>query len=216
LNIIINSTGGHSLKNYLILFVVVLGLSFTYGYFSVNSTVFFISMVGVLIVYLYVVLLPILFSNNIVKIEAFILKNQKKPFYYFLYTMANNLDDKVEDAMKKVMAKYKSPTRQAFFLTSYSLYKHDVEGAKANIEKIQPQKNRDYYRALICIEEGKLDEALSIADHVHSDWMKHTLRAEVYLMEGKQDQAKPYAKQAFDETNGLQKYSLYKNFEKLL
>jgi hypothetical protein len=77
-------------------------------------------------------------------------------------------------------------------------------------------KIREYYQALIFIEEGKFQEALSIAEKINSSWMKHTIEAEVDLKEGNEEKAKTKAKQAISETKGLQKYALYKNFEKIL
>ncbi|MFP5108956.1 hypothetical protein ACSU6B_19635 [Neobacillus sp. C211] len=195
-----------------IMFILGLGL----GFFSVNWILSLICIVGVVSVYLFISFSPILFTNDISKTEKFLIRNQKRPIYYLFYSLANNLDGDVEDAIKKVLLKYKTPARQALFRTIYSLYKHDTEKAKTNLERIQPLKLRQYYLALVCIEEDKLQDAISISDKINSNWMKNTILAEVYLKEGNIEKAKTYANQAVKETKGIQKYSIYKNFEKIL
>ncbi|TDK61782.1 hypothetical protein E2K98_12905 [Bacillus salipaludis] len=204
------------MKTHIIFIGIIFVISFTLGYFDVNWILYLITIFGVLSAYLYLLYSPILFTNDILKTEAFLKKNQNKPIFYLIYSLANHLESNVEDAISKVLLKYKSPTKQAHFIAIYSLYKHDIERAKASVGQIQVLKNKEYYQALICIEEGKLKEALTIGNKIDSSWMKHTINAEVYLKEGNEEKARNYAKQAIRETKGIQKYLLYKNFEKIL
>ncbi|OIK10810.1 hypothetical protein BIV60_20285 [Bacillus sp. MUM 116] len=205
------------MKNFIFYIGIMLVLGFALGFFSVNWILSLICIAAVASAYLFILFSPILFTNDISKTEKFLIKNRKKPFYDLNFSIANNLENDVEDAIQKVLSKYKAPFRHALFLTIYSLYKHDTEKAKTHLEGIQPLKYREYYRALVCVEEGNLQDAVTISNKINSPkWMKLIIMAEVYLKEGNNEKAKICAIQAVKETKGLQKYAIYKNFEKIL
>ncbi|WP_088043681.1 hypothetical protein [Bacillus sp. EAC] len=159
---------------------------------------------------------PLFISVNVSKIEKFLLKNKQNPLYFFVYSTANNLNSEAEESYIKILIKYKNSSRQAIYKTAYAIYKKDTFGANANVHLIKQKEYRQYYQALIAILEGDMSKARLVADKINSIWMRETILAETYEKEGDIDKATEYAISALVKTRGVQRYSLYKNFEHLI
>jgi hypothetical protein len=204
------------IKFYLLFITLLIMASFTLGFFNINSSIvdiiIIISVVILLVRYFY----PLLISVNIGSIENFLLKNKKNPLLHFIYATANNLNEEAEESYIKLLMKYQNSNRQAIYKTEYALFKKDSNEANANVHLIKHLDYKLYYEALIAIIEGDFNKVRLNSKKIKSAWMKETILAEMYLKENNMEKAKEYATLALLKTRGLQRYTLYKNFETLI
>ncbi|KEZ50579.1 hypothetical protein AZ46_0207900 [Metabacillus indicus LMG 22858] len=204
------------LKQHIIFYTVIFLGCFLLGFFEAP-----IYLIGLLLTlsmgwYMYVQISPVLFSKDIRKSESYILKHQSNPMYQFYYAVANNLDDEAEEAMGKFQSKYKNSERRALIQTTYALYKQEPSEAKKYLHLIKSPAYRTYYEGLIAAESRKFKEARDHAERLQEGWMKNSILAEMAEKQGKKSEAKERAAMAFEQTRGLQRYILYKNFEAYL
>lgn len=159
-------------------------------------------------------LYPILWTRDVRKTEHYLQKNRKDPMLQFYYALANQVDDQVEEELNRLITKYKDRRKQALFQTIYALHKQDVEMAKIHVMNIQPSTYQTYYLAAIALEEGKFDEAVEYAKRIPTKWMKDTIQCELARKQGEMKRACQFAEQAIEQTRGLQRYTLVKQFER--
>jgi hypothetical protein len=200
---------------YIIAFILSFLSFFTLQYFNVES-VFTNGLVFLLIVAIvfYPILHTVLFETNIDKIERFLLKNRKNPNFYMIYALANENDEEVKDITDMLLKKYKQESRQAMYKVVQALYFKDIAEAKLHINKIKPLHYRSYYQSSILLEEGDLDGAVELMEKLPSQWMKDAILAEHAKKLNNLPTAKDYANKAMLSSKGLQRYLLYKTYER--
>lgn len=200
---------------YKILIVIAFIISIIAAWLEIS---FFMTLTIVFVIFFTILLItkfyPILWTKNIDKTERYMKKNLKDPLINFYYVLANHLDDELEVACNQVMGKVKDPKKRALFQTIYSLYKKDLQTAKVSVAQMQSTIYQTYYLAAIAIEEHNFTKAKQLFGKIDKVWMKAALQCEIAKQEGKYGQAQEYAKQALQQTCGLQKYVLTKQFER--
>ncbi|MDQ0256504.1 hypothetical protein J2S74_003924 [Evansella vedderi] len=196
--------------------VLIFLVSFILAFFGVSVVISFFIIIGMVALYFFMLISPVLLTNNISVAEKFLKENKSDPTYYFLYSIANKVDKEVDEAFAKVKEKYNNSSKLPIFQTTYALYKGDLNGAREYVDKINQPVYRDYYYTSILIEEENFYKARSIAETLNKKWMKDTVLGELYKKEGNLELATKYVKQALKQTRGIQKYSIYKNFTDLL
>lgn len=161
---------------------------------------------------------PILYSlyrsKNIDKLEKFLVKRQRHPYYQFIYGMANKDASKLEEAYSKLLKKPRRKSLHAFIQTIYALYNGNPEEAKEFVNGIQTVTLRNYYEVAIAMEENNLQEAKKLMEKPLKPWMIHALSAELEKKQGNHDKALEHAKNALELTKGLQHYILVKVYQR--
>lgn len=196
--------------------ILVFIVSFTLSFLGVEPLTTFLIIIGIALVYMLLALSPVVLSNDLDKIEYFLVNNQGTPVYYFLYSIANNATDDVDKAYAQVVKKYAKSSKRPLFELIYALYKGNLPEAKEHLDNLKAPVYQDYYRCGILLEEGDVAKAREIGERLPKKWMKATVLAEVSRKEGNSQHAVKYAEEAFNSSRGIQKYSVYKNFEELL
>ena len=165
-----------------------------------------------------VLLSPILYylyrSKNMEKLEKFLVKRQRHPYYQFVYGMANKNDSLIEEAFTKLQKKPRRKSFQAYIQTCYALYKRNTEEAKKFVNGIQRVTLKNYYQVAIALEENNLQEAKNLMQKPLKPWMIHTLSADLEKRQGNLDKASEHANKALELTRGLQYYILVKVFQR--
>lgn len=195
---------------YLLIFMVAFYLTW------LDVAIVYIFIVGLLIAFLALILPQyrmLLWETSIPKLEKYLAAQRKKPAVFLFYAMANRQDDVVDSLVNQLLVKYKQPARQALYKAAYGAYRKNVTTVKDEIAHIRPAHFRDYYEALLHIEEGRLDLARLIADRISKPWMRSCLLSEIELRGGGRYKAVALAKQALQQCKGIQRYILYKNYE---
>lgn len=148
------------------------------------------------------------------KLESYLVKRRKNPLFKLYFGMGNRIDGDVKEATEALLQKYKQPARQAMFKTLYAMYEDDILRAKKDIEDIGPPQYKSYYQAIVAMEEGKLEEAVELREKVKTEWMKHALAAGIAKKAGNHEEYIAEIQKAYEKTRGMQRYVLYKQFEK--
>ncbi|RTZ55009.1 hypothetical protein EKO25_14925 [Bacillus sp. SAJ1] len=165
--------------------------------------VFIIAYIIVFAVLLSPVLYSLYRSKNMEKLEKFLVKRQRHPYYQFIYGMANKNDCLIEEAFTKLQKKPRRKSFQAYIQTFYALYKQNPEEAKKFVNGIQTITLKNYYEVVIAIEENNLQEAKKLMQKPLKPWMIHALSAELEKKHGNLDKASEHANKAMELTRGL-------------
>ncbi|THE09791.1 hypothetical protein E1I69_21070 [Bacillus timonensis] len=200
-------------------FVVLFGVAFVLGiimaFLDVSEPLgLIISMIVIVGFSTYLFIYPIFWEKNVRKIESYLEKRRKNPLYKLYYGMGNRIDQDVKEATEELVQKYKQPARQALFKTLHALYEDDILRVKKDIEEIHPPQYKAYYQAIVAVEEGKLEQAAALGEQVKSEWMKHALAAGIAKKAGNHEVYVAEIQKAFEKTRGMQRYVLYKQFER--
>lgn len=167
-----------------------------------------------------VLLLPsmynILWETNIRRLERYLLANRSKPEVYLYYAVGNELDEEVEQCIHKLLAQHKSPSKQALFKTVLAFHRKNLLEVQGEIEHIRPQAYSDYYRAALHIELGHTQAALQIIEGIPKLWMRNALLYDIKRRAGEIEEAQALAEQCLSQVRGLQKYILFRTFQRHL
>lgn len=178
----------------------------------------FISFIIVFFIILAVMMLPLLkvtlFETNMEKVEKFLLNNKNNANFYIIYALANNLDDDVKELTNILVQKSKNKSRQALYKVIEALYFEDYATVKTIVEDIEAPMYRNYYQAIIAMEEGDFNRTDELIAKISNKWMHFALLAERERKQNNLEKGKDYAQKAKEATKGLQRYLLHKTFEK--
>lgn len=155
-------------------------------------------------------------ETRIERLEKFLLRQRKKPEMYIIYAMANNREEEAADMMSRLLVKYTQPHRQAQYKAAYCIYRKDAAAVKKELVHLKSSDQRHYYEAFVHTEEGNLELARDTAAKLSTPWMKSSMLSEIEKKAGNQHEAIAHGKQALHSSKGLQRYILYKTFEREL
>ncbi|MFS0821403.1 hypothetical protein [Bacillus sp. 1P02SD] len=200
---------------FVVLFGVALLLGVLLGFLDLGQpTSMIISMIVIIVLGTYLFIYPIYGEKNVRKIESYLEKRRKNPAFKLYYGMGNRIDQDVKEATEVLLQKYKHPAKQALFKTLHALYEDDILRVKKDIEDIHPPQYKAYYQAIVAVEEGKLEQAAELGEQVKSKWMKHALAAGIAKKAGNHAEYVSEIQKAFEKTRGMQRYVLYKQFQR--
>lgn len=199
----------------LFVYVVAIILGVVLAIFDVP---FMISIVAIFIVILFGSLVPLLnaliWTKDIRVTERFLRKKQKNALFRFYLAIAEKNNQEVESSLDEVLKKHKQPGQQAVYQTIYALSQNNLLTAKEHIPFIQPPEYQTYYQAYILIEENQLNEAEELAKTISNLGMHYTILAEIENKRENTELAKSYVKKALEHSRGLNKFTVYKAFER--
>ncbi|MNW31315.1 hypothetical protein D3C74_82250 [compost metagenome] len=167
-----------------------------------------------------VLLLPsvysILWETNIRRLERYLLAHRSKPEVYLYYVVGNELDEEVEQCIHMLLAQHKSASKQALFRTVLAFHRKNLIEVQEEIKLIRPQAYSDYYRAALQIELGHTQAALQIIQGIPKLWMRNALLYDIKRRAGEIEEAQALAEQCLSQVRGLQKYILFRTFQRHL
>ncbi|WP_318627484.1 hypothetical protein [Paenibacillus polymyxa] len=199
----------------LVTFVFVIVMWMIVDRLHINNALAFIIIFILMFLILYVpILFTVLWDSNLKRIEKFLMSRKSKPEYHLFYALAHETDGEVEDSIRLLLQKYKGIHKQALYKTVFAFYKKEILTVKEEIELIKPPAYKNYYRAIVCIEEGNNTEALKIIHEIPTPWMKNALLSELELKSNHYADAIELAQQALHQSKGLQKYVLFKTYQR--
>ncbi|WP_145326070.1 hypothetical protein [Paenibacillus xylanexedens] len=198
---------------YLAVFVFVLFM--TWNDYSLFWTIGGV-VVTILIAFIKHVFYPLVFDKRIDRLESFLSKQQNTPGTYIIYVLANRLDNEVELVMEQIMQKYKRRTTQAQFKAAYGLYRKDMFAIRQAVPHIGLSDYRTYYETILLLEDGKSEDARERLQSIKKKWMRSTLLAGIELKAENRDTAIQHAHEALNSSRGVNRYVLYKEYERVL
>lgn len=200
-------------KKLIIVLIIAFICSVLLTYFGVHPIITFV--LNFLLIFFFLFKPRILyFSNNLKEIEEFLLKNRKNPEYQLFYGVANYIEADVQEAIQKLLKNPMLRLQFPIYETIRALFNEEFSLAKEHIEKIKPVVYRNYYRAIILIEEDRLEDANKVIKSIHKPWMVEALKVELAKKTHQPKIAEEHAIKAIQHAKGLQKYVLAKTFER--
>lgn len=196
---------------YLAVFVFVLYMSaHDYSILLSIGIVFVVSLLVFLPTFYY----PLLLETRINRLESFFLKQKNKPSIYIYYVLANRLDEEANAIMNQLLLKHKRAGTLAIYKAAYGIYRKDMNAVREAIPDIQLAEYRNYYKTIVQMEDGEREQALATLESIKKPWMRFALLAELERKAGRIEKAVVYAKKAFSASRGVQRYVLYKEYER--
>lgn len=179
---------------------------------------FWIMMVAIFIVVIPISLYPIINSLyltiNINKVEQFLVKRKKQPVYRYYYSLANRDREETDEALKVLMEKYKNnPHWKAVFEVAYAAHFNNLLSVKNQINDIKQKEIRDYYSALVLVEQQDFENARILSNQLKKAWMKESVLAVIAKNRGRDEEALNHKNKAIEHARGLQRYILMKEQE---
>ncbi|WP_138419959.1 hypothetical protein [Aquibacillus sediminis] len=153
-------------------------------------------------------------ETRIEKIENFLTTNKNKPHFHLIYAIANQMDSDVKATTADLLDKEKRSICRAYYQVTTALYFNNVTEARNHVEKLKPECYRLYFRGLILLKEGNIEEADTMIEQINKPWMKFALLAEREQKLNNLEWAINYANKAKRKMRGLNKYHFHKTYER--
>ncbi|UHA73665.1 hypothetical protein [Paenibacillus sp. 481] len=200
-------------KNYVSLSLVFV-ISLTMFLMDVETWLVFVTIFGVVLFGFIPTVYTILWTTNVNRIEKYLLNEKQNVDIYLIYALGNQHDDEVKRCIEQILHKHKQPDRQALYKVLHALYKKEILTAADEIEYIKPLVYKQYYKSIMLIEQGQFDAASRLIEQISKPWMKYALLSELELRQHNREQALHFAKVALDRVRGLQRYVMYKSYQR--
>ncbi|MEC0127006.1 hypothetical protein [Paenibacillus pabuli] len=198
---------------YLAVFVFVLFM--TWNDYSLILTLGVV-LVASLIMFMLRFYYPLSLETRIDRVESFLRKQQKTPGVYIYYVFANRLDDEAELTMEQIRGKYTQKVTQATYSAAYGFYRKDMVAVHEAVQNMRLSDYRTYYETILLLEDGQSDEARERLQSIKKQWMRSTLLAGIELKAENRDTAIQHAHEALNFSRGVNRYVLYKEYERVL
>ena len=201
--------------SYVITFFLSLLCFFILFLLQLNELIYFVfAFIIIFAIVMYPILKISFWETNLEKIENFLVKNKKNANFYIIYALANKTDDEVKSITNKLVAKTKNKSRIAHYKMMEAIYFKDLTAARKIVVDIVDPKYRNYYEAMIAIEDGDEKRAEELMKEIPNNWMYYALLVVHEQKKNNLAKAKKYAQKAIEETKGLQRYLLHKTYER--
>lgn len=141
---------------------------------------------------------------------------KSNPALYIQYVLANRLEDEAGTVMEQLMSKHKRVAVQATYKAAYGWYRKDMAAIQEAVPYIRYPDYRAYYEAALLLEEGKSTQAREHLKSIRKPWMRSAVLAGIERKAGNSELAVRYAREAVEASRGVQRYVLYKEYERTL
>ncbi|MGD6801250.1 hypothetical protein [Rossellomorea aquimaris] len=153
------------------------------------------------------------FSQNTEKIGSYLNQRTKQPIIQFYCSLADSDERGAEEALHLLKKKYKSPNITAIFTVAYAALENRLSTVRDDILLIKDSSVRQYYEALLKVEEGHYEEAEEMSSTLTKPWMGESMKAELLQKKGLSEQAAVHETKAIELTKGMQRYLLVKKYK---
>lgn len=176
---------------------------------------FWIMMVAIFIAVIPISLYPIINSLyltlDINKVDQFLVKRKKQPVYRYYYALANRDLVETDEALKVLLEKYKNnPHWKAVFEVAYASHFNNLLSVKNQINDIKQNEIRNYYEALVLVEQQDFENGRILSNQLKKVWMKESVLALIARKSGRDEEARKHENTAIEHARGLQRYILVK------
>jgi Ca2+/Na+ antiporter len=152
------------------------------------------------------------FSTNTESTGEYLKRRTRQPIIQFYYSLANSETAQMEEALSLLKKKYKAPQMTAVFTVAYAAHQENLAAVKESIQLIKDVSARQYYEALLKIEEGQWEYAVEMIPVLQKSWMKEAVKADLLRKKGETETAELHESKAIDLTKGMQRYLLEKRY----
>jgi hypothetical protein len=159
---------------------------------------------------------PAVLSKRVDRVESFLRNQKNNPALYIQYVLANRLDDEARTVMERLMSKHTRVAVQATYKAAYGWYRKDMAAVQEAVQYIRYPDYRAYYETALLLEEGQGAQAREHLKSIRKPWMRSAVLAEIERKAGNNELAVKYAREAVEASRGVQRYVLYKEYERTL
>ncbi|MEK3902979.1 hypothetical protein [Paenibacillus sp. FSL R7-0179] len=174
------------------------------------------AVVATLIVFTIRFYYPAVLDKRVDHVESFLRSQKNNPALYIQYVLANRLEDEAATVMEKLMSKHKQVAVQATYKAAYGWYRKDMAAVQEAVPHIRHADYRAYYEAALLLEGGESAKAREHLSSIRKPWMRSVVLAEIERKAGNNELAVKYAREAVEASRGVQRYALYKEYERTL
>ncbi|MBP2113183.1 hypothetical protein [Paenibacillus silagei] len=174
------------------------------------------AVVATLIVFTIQFYYPAVLEKRVDRVESFLRSQTNNPALYIQYVLANRLEDEAGTVMEQLMSKHKRVAVQATYKAAYGWYRKDMAAIQEAVPYIRYPDYRAYYEAALLLEEGKSIQAREHLKSIRKPWMRSAVLAGIERKAGNSELAVRYAREAVEASRGVQRYVLYKEYERTL
>ncbi|MEK4854115.1 hypothetical protein NST04_30055 [Paenibacillus sp. FSL H7-0756] len=159
---------------------------------------------------------PAVLAKRVDRVESFLRNQKNNPALYIQYVLANRLDDEARTVMERLMSKHTRVAVQATYKAAYGWYRKDMAAVQEAVQYIRYPDYRAYYETALLLEEGQGAQAREHLKSIRKPWMRSAVLAEIERKAGNNELAVKYAREAVEASRGVQRYVLYKEYERTL
>jgi hypothetical protein len=152
------------------------------------------------------------FSKNTESTGKYLQQRTKQTILQFYYHLANSHVEQMEETLILLKKKYKSPQMTAMFTVPYAAQQENLASAKESIPLIKDLSARQYYEALLKVEERQWDDVETMIPALQKEWMKEAIKSELLQKKGESAAANVHESKAISLTKGMQRYLLEKRY----
>ena len=150
-------------------------------------------------------------STNIKKVEKFIIKKQKEPLYYYVYSQGFGTVEDQLIAIEKILSKYKQPHIHQYYLAIQFYLSDQFEDALKAANQIGKEPFMSYTKAMILVQMGKIEEAKAFK--FEKQWMHEAIQAMIAIQKKDKAAFQLHSSQAIASARGIQRLSLIYSFK---
>ena len=148
-------------------------------------------------------------STSIQTIDRYIINNQKKPLFAYVYAVAYGSKPEIEDALQRILNKYKQQKMQYIYGANLAVFQKDDRRLLALAIAMKDQNYNAYYSGIAHTMKGNLDKADEFIANVKIPWMTHSLKAFIALKRGSKNDYRNEMNRSIESTTGIQRYVLH-------
>ncbi|KMJ58317.1 hypothetical protein AB685_10435 [Bacillus sp. LL01] len=153
-------------------------------------------------------------SKDVEKIEKYLEKKRREPYYGFILELANGNLPGAKKELEELERKWKGK-KTAVFWAQYYLRVGNYAQAKEKVARIDQAEIKTYVLAGIAAGEKDYKKAEELKNQLKKDWMKYAIETEIALNRKNYTLAKEKKEQALESTKGLQYYMISKEFQEV-
>jgi CRISPR/Cas system-associated protein Cas5 (RAMP superfamily) len=168
----------------------------------------FISTIAYLIYYFYIVA----FANDVEKVDAYIRKRKKHPYYALLLSLVNKDYEEAKIYLNKLDRIFYNQTKIALTST-IQLETNNLKEAEETIHKIKDINVRHHNLAVLSIQKGNIEKFEEHKSQIKHKGLRYSLEAEAAYKEKDFQKAEKLGELAISSSAGLQKWVFVKSLE---
>lgn len=144
------------------------------------------------------------FSDNLIKIEAYLKRNKKNPLFQYILLLKYGSKDEQLNAIDGVLKKYNHSNTQATYRMLHAILTEDYQLARSEAKKINNTSLQQYSLAFVAAHEGKQPEAANY--ELAQSWMGPSIEAVIAFQEQNFNDFKRAKATSVKKASGIQKF----------
>lgn len=154
-------------------------------------------------------------SKSINAIHRYIKSNTSQPIFNYAFALANDQEQNIESALKKIINEYKDDDMTHIYSANLAIHQNKSNEILEQAEKIEDADYKNYYNAYAYVLKGHFDVASGYVSQVQTPWMVHSIKAVEAKKRGNIEAFSNEATQSIKSALGIQRYVLHHTMRRM-